>query len=46
MKNINNTDYFLLAHDDLEQNRSASTPELVGLTLAVIAVVAAAALLI
>lgn len=46
MKNINNTDHFLLAQDDITSSRGASTLELVALTLAVISVVAAAALLI
>ena len=46
MKNINNTDHFLLAREEIANSRGASTLELAGLTLAVISVVATAALLL
>ncbi len=46
MKNINTTDHFLLAQEDVVRSRAASTFELAGLTLAVVAGIAMGALLI
>ena len=46
MKNINNTDHFLLARDEMSASRGASTLELAGLILAVVSVVGLAALLV
>lgn len=46
MKNINKTDHFLLAHDDMATSRGASTLELAALILAVISVVGLAAMLV
>lgn len=44
--NINNTDHFLLAAATEEPRRRASTFELAGLTVAVVAVIALGGLLI
>ena len=46
MKNINKTDHFLLARDEIAGSDGASTLELAGLTLAVVSVFAVAALLV